>query len=136
MLEQRLGRFGYHLGTLLALLVVAVVLLTVVSMAGGIFIGMTLVFDLSAPKAAGDIGFAVGLAVLAGVGTYYGTDLVQMRKRRRLNEKAKEIEEHMDFHATHGDHMIVTVSSEDAQKQWPEIERRLNAWEREQDAEH
>ncbi len=132
MLEQRLGRPGYHLGTGIVLAAAMSIILTPFGMLAGMLVGIVIFLDLSVPKAAGDIGFAVALSICAGAVMYLMSRLVTRRERRLLKEQGEEIQWDMDFHATHGDHLVVIISGEDAKKQWPEIESRIRAWEREQ----
>ena len=54
-------------------------------------------------------------------------------RERRLDERAREIQDHMDIHATLGDHLVINITGEAAKEQWPEIERRLVAWEQGQE---
>ena len=106
------------------------------TMLGGVIVGMFVWFDLSPPKALGDIGFTVGLALLAGVLGYLGARIMAQgvihrlaEREARLDEKAKDIQWHMDFHATHGAHEVVYyVVGEDAKEHMPEVRRQFDAW--------
>ena len=69
------------------------------------------------------VAITLGCVVLiCAVAQYLG-----YRKGRELRALRANVQEIID---APGDKLIIIVSGKDAEKQWPEIQRRLDAWER------
>lgn len=141
LLEERLGRPGYHMGTGIALAVGCGLFLAPFGVLAVIFAGVSVAFEHRIPAATLEhTGFLLAIGCVLAIVNYGVFRYMAYRAMRKveertawLNDRATEIESHMDFHATHGDHLIIAISGEDAEKQWPEIERRLWEWKRAQD---
>ena len=140
MLAERLGRPGYHLGTVAVVAAAGAICLSPVVMLALILGGVSVAFDRRIPTAALEhTGFLLALGCVLSIVSYGVFRYMARRAMRKveqraawLRERAAEIESHMDFHATHGDHLIITITGEDAEKQWPELKRRLWEWKRAQ----
>ena len=79
------------------------------------------------------VGYSIAFSVLLAVALFPVTRAIMWYAVRKAQTRLKEREaHHMDFHATYGDHLIVVVTGEDAEEQWPEIKRRLWEWKRAQ----
>ena len=135
------GKPGYHLGTVVVVAAAGAICLSPVVMLALILGGVSVAFDRRIPTVALEhTGFILALGCVLSIVSYGVFRYIAHRAMRKveqraawLSDRAAEIESHMDFHATHGDHLIITVSGEDAEKQWPEIERRLWEWKRARD---
>lgn len=130
VLEERLGKPGYYMGTV-AVLMVAIAMMLSPFVALGLIVGSVslVVDDFSVGFGdAGDyifpLAFATGLAIMF----YIGTRIIAMRMWRRLRKEEAAILEHLALHEDVGDHVVIVVSGEEAQKQWPAIRRRLPLW--------
>ena len=70
--------------------------------------------------------FTIAMAGAFGVLVYVANQYFWHRKARQLKALRANVQEIID---APGDKLIIIVSGEDAQAQWPEIQRRLDAWE-------
>ena len=148
LLTDRFGKVGYYVGSLVvlatafAIIVVPFMFTAIAASAAGIRF---------APGTAGDYFFPIYFTLIVlPVGFLVARLLMfwSLRKLRKLaaelDERERALQEHEASHNEHGTHQLVTsgavidlrVSGKAAEKQWPEIERRLIEWAQERDAEH
>ena len=139
MLEQRLGRPGYYLGTGIALAVVVIIVCITIGMVAGVAALLSWLIRLwMAKEFIAEASFLLVLMPALFIAVWLGTWLVMRRAKSKfnereqfLNEKAREIQEHMDVHATHGAHEVVYLVGKDVEERLPEIQRQFDAWARE-----
>ena len=82
--------------------------------------------SVSLDTAAGYLYLALGVVIAP----FFAYGCFRVWLRRKAGQLKGEINEHLREHATHGGHLVIQITREDAKAQWPEIERRLNAWEK------
>lgn len=100
-------------------------------MLGGLVSAVILLFHGPLPTEFFEsIGFSLAVGVAFVLLSVVVARSLMMGDWRRFRRSRDSLREHLDTHmALGGSHILISISSEDAQKQWPEIKRRLDAWE-------
>ena len=138
--------FAYWVGWVVTMAAALFIVSMSVMVFGGVVVGMVAavswVFDLWLVRQWLDEGLIAELSFLALVApvlslmVFVGFRFVTLRewmRHSRLRNEIQSMELHRDIHEREGGHLVIKITGEVAKKQWPEIKRRLYAWEQEQE---